>query len=67
MKTDASGSAISFIFLQTHPNTGHWHQVAFWSRKHTPAEQYYGIRKSEMLAIVEACNEWRYYDEFATH
>ncbi len=27
----------------------------------TPTERNYSIEKSEMLAIVEACKEWRHY------
>ncbi len=67
MKTDASGFAISAMILQGHPGTGHWHQVAFWSRKKSTAERNYSIGESEMLAIVEACKEWRHYIEGATH
>ena len=32
MEKDASGFAISAIILQTHPETGHWHPLTFWSR-----------------------------------
>ncbi len=67
MESDASGFAISAILSQAHPETGHWHPVAFWSRKKSPAERNYGIGESEMLAIVEACKEWRHYVEGATH
>ncbi len=67
IETDASGFAISAILSQTHPETGNWHPVAFWSRNKTPTERNYGIEESEMLAIVEACKEWRYYVEGATH
>ena len=67
METDASGFAISGILSQQHPKTGHWHPVAFWSRKKIPSEMNYGIDESEMLAIVEACKQWRYYVEGATH
>lgn len=67
MESNASGFAISAIFSQAHPETGHWHPVAFWSRKKSPAERNYGIRKSEMLAIIEAYKKWRHYVEVATH
>ena len=67
METDASGFVISAILSQAHPETRHWHPVAFWSRKKTPAERNYGIGESEMLAIVEACMEWRHYVEGPTH
>ncbi len=67
IKTGASGFAISAIILQAHPETGHWHPVAFRSRKKSSAERNYGIGESEMLAIVEACKQWQHYVEGATH
>ena len=67
MESDVSGFAIFAILSQAHPETVHWHLVAFWSRKKSPAERNYGIGESEMLAIVEACKEWRHYVEGTTH
>ena len=67
MESDASGFAISVILSQAHPETRHCHPIAFWFRKNFPAERNYGIGESEMLAIVEACKEWRHYVEGATH
>lgn len=67
METDASDFAISGILSQQHPETGHWHPVAFWSRKKTAAEINYGIGESKMLTIVEAFKQWRHYVEGATH
>lgn len=67
METDDSGFAISGILSQQHPETGHWHPVAFWSRKKTVAEMNYDIGKSEMLAVVEAFKQWRHYVEGSTH
>lgn len=63
IESDASGFAISAILSQAHPETGHWQPVAFRSRKKSPAERNYSIGESEMLAIVEACKEWRNYVE----
>jgi hypothetical protein len=34
---------------------GHWHQVAFWSRSMSPAEQNYTVGDLEILAIVMSC------------
>ena len=33
----------------------------------TPAELNYGVGETEMLAIVEACKQWRHYLEGAMH
>ena len=57
METDASGFAILGTLSKRHPETGHWHPVAFSSRKKIPAEMNHGIGVSEMLAIVEECKK----------
>ena len=69
VETDASGFAIAGILRQPakDPRQAHWHPVAFWSRKMTPAERNYGVGDMEMLAIVMAFKQWRHYLEGATH
>ena len=67
IESDALGFVFFAILSQVHPETGHWHSVAFWFRKKSPVKQNYGIRESEMLAIIEACKEWRHYVKSATH
>ena len=67
LETDASGVAISAIISQLVEETGRWHPIAFWSRKMAPAELNYGVGETEMLAIVEACKQWRHYLEGAMH
>ena len=52
MELDALGFAISVILSQVHPETRHWHPVAFWSKKKFPAKRNYVIGKFKMLAIV---------------
>ena len=42
---------------------GLWHPVAFRSSSMQPAEQNYEIYDREMLAIVEALKDWRYFLE----
>ena len=66
MEIDASGFVISAIILQPHPETGHWHPVSLSSWKKSPSERNYGIGEFEMLAIVEACKEWRYHAKSIT-
>ncbi len=60
IETDDSGFAILAIVSQAHLGTRHWHPVVFWSGKKSPTEQNYAIGESEMLAIVEACKQWRH-------
>lgn len=57
--TDASDFAISAVLEQDH---GKGRQpVSYISRKLAPAEMNYPIHEKELLAIVWAVNEWRYY------
>ena len=63
--TDASGFAISGIVSQLHDS--HWHPVAFYSRKCTPAELNYDTPDREMLAIVDSMRHWRHYLEGSRH
>lgn len=42
-------------------------QLLFGQKKKLATEMNYGIGKSEMLAIVKACKQWRYYVKNATH
>jgi len=51
LHTDALKFAISGIVSQLHDF--HWHLVAFYSRKCTPAECNYDIHDRELLAVVE--------------
>ena len=69
IETDASGYAIAAILLQPSETPGqrHWHPVAFFSRKMTPAERNYGVSDAEMLAIVATCKQWRHYIEGAKY
>ena len=69
VETDASGFAIAGVLKQPGPNReqAHWHPVAFWSRKMTPAERNYGVGDMEMLAIVMAFKQWRHYLEGVPH
>ena len=46
---------------------GHWHPVAFWSRKMIAAELHYETHDTELLAIVMAFRHWRHYLEGSKH
>ena len=63
IKTDASGYAIGGILSKLTGENGHWHSVAFFSRKMIPAETRYKTHDQELLAIVEAFKTWRHYLE----
>jgi hypothetical protein len=67
IETDASGYALSGVISQWYEGEDRWHPVAFYSRKMTSAERNYITGEAEMLAIVEACRQWRQFVEGAQH
>ena len=44
-----------------------WHPIAFLSKSLSPVEQNYEIHDKEMLAIVQALEEWRHFLEGTEH
>ena len=64
VETDASDKAIGGILGQP-DDKGHWHPVAYFSRKLIPAECNYEVHDKELLAIVFAFKQWRHYLEGA--
>ena len=47
------------MLSQQNPETLTWHPVAYMSKKMSPAECNYEIYDKELLAIVQAFEEWR--------
>jgi hypothetical protein len=58
METDAS-DYVSAGMLSQYNDDGILHHVAFFSKKHSPAEYNYEIYDKELMAIVRAFEEWR--------
>ena len=56
---DASSVAIGGVLEQEHGD--HWHPVAFYSRKLSPAETRYTTRERECLAVKQCLVVWRHY------
>jgi hypothetical protein len=57
VETDSSGWCSGATLSQKGDND-ELHPVAFFSKKHTPAECNYEIYDKEMLAIIKALKEW---------
>jgi hypothetical protein len=57
--TDASDLAIGAVAMQDHGDGPQ--PVAYLSKQHTPAQRNYPTREKELLSIVTALREWRYY------
>ena len=66
VETDASDYAIGAVISQR-DDTGRLRPVAMHSRKMTSAELNYEIHDKELLAIVDAFEEWRVYLEGSTY
>ena len=59
VETDASDFALGCILSQYQGRR--LHPVVFHSRKLNPAERNYEIHHKELLAIMEAFEEWKHY------
>lgn len=66
VETDASDYVAAGILSQYDPD-GLLRPVAYFSKKHSPAECNYEIYDKELLAIIRAFEEWRPELEGATH
>jgi len=58
IETDAS-DYVSAGVLSQHDDEGVLHPVAYYSKKHSPAECNYDIYDTELIAIIKALEEWR--------
>jgi hypothetical protein len=66
IETDASDYVSAEVFSQR-DDEGVLHPVAFFSKKHSPAECNYDIYDKELMAIIKALEEWRPEGEGAEH
>jgi len=57
VEADSSGYATGGLMLQREAD-GVWQPVAYYSKKHTPAEANYDIHDKELLAIVRCLEAW---------
>lgn len=62
VETDAS-DYVSACVLSQKDDQGILHPVAYFSKKHTPAECNYEIYDKELLAVIRCFEEWRAYLE----
>ena len=67
VEADSSYFATGAILSQENPDDGKWHPVAFLSKSLSPVEKNYEIHDKEMLAIVQALEEWRHFLEGTEH
>jgi len=61
IEANSSDFASGAVFSQQLPGEEKWHPVVFYSKSLSPVEQNYEIYDKEMLAIIHALEEWRYF------
>jgi hypothetical protein len=66
IESDAS-DYVSAGVLSQRDDEGVLHPVAYYSKKHSPAECNYDIYDKELMAIIKALEEWRPECEGATY
>ena len=66
VETDTSDYVSAGVMSQ-HDDNGILHLVAFFSKKHTPAECNYEIYDKELMAIIRCFEEWRAELESTPH
>jgi RNase H-like domain found in reverse transcriptase len=68
-RIEADGSRVTTgtVLSQLSPEDDKWHPVVFLSKSLSAVECNYEIHDTEMLAIVQALEEWRHYLEGARH
>jgi len=66
VEADGSGYATGAVLSQMRDDR-RWHPVAFISKSLSPAEQNYDIYDKEMLAIIQALEQWQHYLEGTEH
>ena len=67
IEVDSLDFATGAVLSQENPDDGKWHPVAFLSKSLSPVERNYKIHDKEMLAIVQALEEWRHFLEGTKH
>ena len=63
IETDASAHTVSGIISQKQLDDGLYHRIAYHSESMTEAERNYEIYDRELLAIINALEDWRHYCE----
>jgi hypothetical protein len=62
LECDASLTATAAVLRQQDANRD-WHPITYLSQTFNPVERNYEIYDRELLAIVRALEQWRYYLE----
>jgi hypothetical protein len=67
IKANSSDFTTGAVLSQYSREDNKWHPVTFLSKSLNAMECNYEIHDKEMLAIIQALEEWRYFAEGAQH
>src|SRR6266540_5131917 len=67
IEANSSNFATGAILSQVSAEDKKWHPVTFLSKSLSPIERNYEIHDKEMLAIIQALQEWRHFIEGTEH
>jgi len=67
IEADSSDFATGAVLSQVSSADEKWHPVTFLSKSLSPIEWNYKIHDKEMLAIIQALQEWQHFIEGAEH
>ena len=67
IEADSSDFASGAVLSQQLPGEEKWYPVVFYSKSLSPVEYNYEIHDKEMLTIIHALEEWRYFLEGAQY
>ena len=67
IEADSLDFATGAVLSQQSMTDRKWHPVAFYSKSLSSVERNYEIHDKEMLAIIHALEEWRYFLEGAIY
>jgi len=67
VEADSSIFVTGAVLSQQSPEDNKWHPVSFYSKSLNNVEQNYEIHDKEMLAIIQALEEWCHFLEGSQH
>jgi hypothetical protein len=67
LEADSSDFATGAVLSQQSPVDDKWHLIAYYSKSFSVVERNYEIHDKEMLAIIQALEDWCHFLEGAHH
>jgi len=67
VEADSSDFVTGAVLSQQSPEDDKWHPISFYSKSLNNVERNYEIHDKEMLAIIQALEEWRHFLEELQH